>query len=37
MFDALHLVESNGDAIVSSDDRCEDFAARFALKSLGKD
>jgi hypothetical protein len=33
-FDALHLVESNGDPIVSSDDAYEGFAPRVDLKSL---
>jgi len=31
-FDALHLVRSNGDAIVSSDDAYDDFAPRIALE-----
>jgi hypothetical protein len=33
-FDALHLVESNGDPIVSSDDAYEGFAPRVDLTSL---
>ncbi|WP_281194246.1 PIN domain-containing protein [Halorubrum sp. F4] len=32
-FDALHLVESNGDTIVSSDEAYEGFAPRLDLKS----
>lgn len=31
-FDALHLVESDGDTVVSSDDAYEGFAPRFDLK-----
>lgn len=31
-FDALHLVESNGDPIVSSDDAYDGFAPRIALE-----
>jgi hypothetical protein len=31
-FDALHLVESDGDTMVSSDDAYEGFAPRFDLK-----
>ncbi len=33
-FDALHLVESNGDTIVSSDDTYEDVTPRLDLKSV---
>ncbi len=33
-FDALHLVESEGDVIVSSDDIYEDFAPRLDLKHI---
>lgn len=33
-FDALHLVESGGDTIVSSDDAYEEFAPRVDLKAL---
>jgi len=33
-FDALHLVESNGDAIVSSDDTYADVTSRLDLKSV---
>ncbi len=33
-FDALHLVESNGETIVSSDDTYEDVAPRLDLKSV---
>lgn len=33
-FDALHLVESDGDRIVSSDDAYEDVTARLDLKSV---
>jgi hypothetical protein len=33
-FDALHLVESNGDTIVSSDETYEDFAPRLGLKTI---
>lgn len=32
-FDALHLVESDGDAIVSSDETYESFAPRLDLKT----
>ena len=31
-FDALHLVESGGDTIVSSDDAYDGFASRFDLR-----
>lgn len=34
-FDALHLVESNGDAIVSSDDTYDGFAPRLPLEEMG--
>lgn len=33
-FDALHLVESNGDTIVSSDDTYEDITPRLDLKTV---
>ncbi|WP_049915366.1 type II toxin-antitoxin system VapC family toxin [Natrialba taiwanensis] len=33
-FDALHLVESNGDTIVSSDETYEDVTPRFDLKTV---
>jgi len=33
-FDALHLVESDGDTIVSSDDAYEGFAPRLDLKTV---
>jgi hypothetical protein len=33
-FDALHLVESDGDIIVSSDETYESFAPRFDLKTV---
>ena len=33
-FDALHLVESDGDTIVSSDDTYEEFAERCDLKTV---
>ena len=33
-FDALHLVESNGDTIVSSDDTYADVTSRLDLKSV---
>lgn len=33
-FDALHLVESNGDTIVSSDDTYEDVTSRLDLKTV---
>ncbi|MFC6960678.1 PIN domain-containing protein [Halocatena marina] len=33
-FDALHLVESNGDTVVSSDETYEDFAPRLDLKEI---
>lgn len=36
-FDALHLVESNGDAIVSSDEAYDPFASRVDLKDLAED
>jgi hypothetical protein len=34
-FDALHLVESDGDTIVSSDETYESFAPRLDLKTVG--
>ncbi|MFU8866503.1 type II toxin-antitoxin system VapC family toxin [Natronococcus sp.] len=36
-FDALHLVESNGDTIVSSDDAYEDVTSRLDLKTVGEE
>jgi hypothetical protein len=33
-FDALHLVESNGETIVSSDETYESFAPRLDLKTI---
>ncbi|RQG96844.1 PIN domain-containing protein [Natrarchaeobius oligotrophus] len=33
-FDALHLVESNGDTVVSSDDTYEDVTPRLDLKTV---
>jgi hypothetical protein len=36
-FDALHLVESNGDTIVSSDDTYEDVTPRLDLKTVGEE
>ncbi len=36
-FDALHLVESDGDTIVSSDDVYEGFAPRFDLRPDGEE
>ncbi|MFP8957942.1 type II toxin-antitoxin system VapC family toxin [Natrialbaceae archaeon A-CW3] len=36
-FDALHLVESNGETIVSSDDTYEDIAPRLDLKTVTED
>ena len=33
-FDALHLVESDGDTVVSSDDTYEDVTPRLDLKSI---
>ncbi len=33
-FDALHLVESDGETIVSSDDTYEPFASRFDLQAV---
>ena len=36
-FDALHLVESGGDAIVSSDETYESFAPRVDLKTVQDD
>jgi len=34
-FDAIHLVESDGDTIVSSDETYESFAPRLDLKTVG--
>ena len=34
-FDAIHLVESDGDPIVSSDETYESFAPRLDLKGVG--
>ncbi len=36
-FDALHLVESNGDLIVSSDDAYEGSTSRLDLKSVDEE
>ena len=36
-FDALHLVESDGETIVSSDDAYEDFTARLDLKAVAEE
>jgi hypothetical protein len=36
-FDALHLVESNGDTIVSSDDAYEGVTSRLDLKSVDEE
>ena len=36
-FDALHIVESDGDTIVSSDETYEDFAARLDLKTVAEE
>ena len=36
-FDALHLVESDGDIIVSSDEAYESFAPRFDLKEVDEE
>jgi bifunctional ADP-heptose synthase (sugar kinase/adenylyltransferase) len=36
-FDALHLVESNGDTIVSSDDTYEGVTSRLDLTSVGEE
>lgn len=36
-FDALHLVESDGDVIVSSDDAYEGVTSRLDLKSVGEE
>jgi predicted nucleic acid-binding protein len=36
-FDALHLVESDGDTIVSSDEAYEPFAPRLDLKTVGEE
>ncbi|MFC6731072.1 MULTISPECIES: PIN domain-containing protein [unclassified Haladaptatus] len=36
-FDALHLVESDSDTIVSSDDAYESFAPRLDLKAIGEE
>ncbi len=36
-FDALHLVESNGDTIVSSDETYEDVTARLDLKTVDEE
>lgn len=35
-FDALHLIESNSDTIVSSDETYESFTPRLDLKSVNK-
>lgn len=36
-FDALHLVQSDGDAIVSSDETYDGFAPRFDLKTASEE
>ena len=36
-FDALHLVESDGDTIVSSDDVYADVTSRIDLKAIGEE
>ena len=36
-FDAMHLVESEGDAIVTSDGAYEGFSSRLDLKAMGED
>lgn len=36
-FDAIHLVESGGDAIVSSDETYESFAPRLDLRAVAED
>src|SRR6056297_939756 len=36
-FDALHLVESDGDTIVSSDETYDGFAPRFDLRGVGEE
>ena len=36
-FDALHLVESDGDTVVSSDGTYEDFAPRLDLTEMAED
>ncbi|WP_430506360.1 PIN domain-containing protein [Haloparvum sp. PAK95] len=36
-FDALHLVESDGDTIVSSDETYESFAPRLDLKTVSEE
>lgn len=36
-FDALHLVESNGDTIVSSDDTYGDITSRLDLKTVAEE
>lgn len=36
-FDALHLVESDGDTVVSSDDAYESFAPRLDLRSVDEE
>ncbi|WP_436343886.1 PIN domain-containing protein [Natronorubrum sp. FCH18a] len=36
-FDALHLVESDGDTIVSSDDTYEDVTSRLDLKTIDEE
>lgn len=36
-FDAIHLVESDGDTVVSSDGTYEDFAPRLDLKAVTED
>jgi len=36
-FDALHLVESDGDTVVSSDESYESFAPRFDLRTVDEE
>jgi hypothetical protein len=36
-FDAMHLVESEGDTIVTSDGAYEGFSSRLDLKAIGED
>ena len=36
-FDAIHLVESSGDTIVSSDETCEGFAPRPDLRAVDEE
>jgi hypothetical protein len=36
-FDALHLVESDGDTIVSSDETYDGYAERFGLRNVDEE